>query len=64
MKNFLRLIALILCVALLPLTAMAAKEADLNDGVVKIALLISGDLGDMWSWTAAPSAVGTAPMPA
>ena len=53
MKNFLRLIALILCVALLPLTAMAAKEADLNDGVVKIALLISGDLGDMSFWDSA-----------
>lgn len=52
MKNFLRLIALVLCVALLPLTAMA-KEEPLDDGVTKIALLISGDLGDMSFWDSA-----------
>lgn len=52
MKNFLRLIALLLCVALLPLTAMAAEES-LDDGVTKIALLISGDLGDMSFWDSA-----------
>ena len=52
MKNFLRLIAVLLCVALLPLTAMA-KEESLDDGVTKIALLISGDLGDMSFWDSA-----------
>nr|MBR4281003.1 BMP family ABC transporter substrate-binding protein [Clostridia bacterium] len=55
MKNFLRLIALVLCVALLPLTALTAMaaEEDLNDGVTRIALLISGDLGDMSFWDSA-----------
>lgn len=52
MKNFLRLIAVLLCVALMPLTAMA-KEEPLDDGVTKIALLISGDLGDMSFWDSA-----------
>jgi len=52
MKNFLRLIALLLCVVFLPLTAMAAEEP-LDDGVTKIALLISGDLGDMSFWDSA-----------
>jgi len=52
MKNFLRLIALLLCVVFLPLTAMA-KEEPLDDGVTKIALLISGDLGDMSFWDSA-----------
>ena len=52
MKNLLRLIAVLLCVALLPLTAMAKEEA-LDDGVTKIALLISGDLGDMSFWDSA-----------
>ena len=52
MKNFLRLIALLLCVVFLPLSAMA-KEEPLDDGVTKIALLISGDLGDMSFWDSA-----------
>ena len=50
MKNFLRIIALLLCVVMLPLTAVA-ESAD--DGVTKIALLISGDLGDMSFWDSA-----------
>ena len=37
MKNFLRLIALLLCVVFLPLSAMA-KEEPLDDGVTQIAL--------------------------
>ena len=52
MKNFLRLIAVLLCVVFLPLSAMA-KEEPLDDGVTKIALLISGDLGDMSFWDSA-----------
>ena len=52
MKNFLRFIALLLCIVCLPLNAMA-KEENLDDGVIKIALLISGDLGDMSFWDSA-----------
>ena len=52
MKNFLRFIALLLCIVCLPLTAMA-KEENLDDGVTQIALLISGDLGDMSFWDSA-----------
>ena len=51
MKNFLRIIALLLCVVMLPLTAVADEVED--DGIVKIALLISGDLGDMSFWDSA-----------
>ena len=53
MKKLQRLFALLLCVLFLPLTAMAAKEESLDDGVTKIALLISGDLGDMSFWDSA-----------
>ncbi len=53
MKNLYRILALLLCVLFLPLTASAASVADLNDGVTKIALLISGDLGDMSFWDSA-----------
>ena len=53
MKKLQRLFALLLCVLFLPLTAMAAKEERLDDGVTKIALLISGDLGDMSFWDSA-----------
>ncbi|MBE5768476.1 MAG: BMP family ABC transporter substrate-binding protein [Clostridiales bacterium] len=53
MKNLYRILALLLCVIFLPLTASAASVADLNDGVTKIALLISGDLGDMSFWDSA-----------
>ncbi len=52
MKKYLRIIALLLCVILLPVYAMA-KEENLDDGVVRIALLISGDLGDMSFWDSA-----------
>ena len=52
MKKYLRIIALLLCVVLLPVYAMA-KEENLDDGVVRIALLISGDLGDMSFWDSA-----------
>ena len=52
MKTFLRIVCLLLCVVFLPLTALA-KEEPLDDGVVKIALLISGDLGDMSFWDSA-----------
>ena len=53
MKMFNRILAMLLCVMLLPLTAFAADVADLNDGVTRIALLISGDLGDMSFWDSA-----------
>ena len=53
MKLLNRLFALLLCAALLPLTAFAATVEDLNDGVTRIALLISGDLGDMSFWDSA-----------
>lgn len=54
MKRFFSLlICLILVLGLLP--ASAATVADLNDGVTKIALLISGDLGDMSFWDSANS---------
>lgn len=53
MKKLQRLFALLLSVLFLPLTAMAAKEESLDDGVTKIALLISGDLGDMSFWDSA-----------
>ena len=53
MKMFNRMLALLLCVLLLPLTASAATVEDLNDGVTRIALLISGDLGDMSFWDSA-----------
>lgn len=52
MKNFRRILSLLLCVLLLPVSAMAAEE-NLDDGVTKIALLISGDLGDMSFWDSA-----------
>ena len=52
MKKYLRIIALLLCVILLPIYAMT-KEENLDDGVVRIALLISGDLGDMSFWDSA-----------
>lgn len=53
MKNFNRMLALLLCVLFLPLTGFAATVEDLNDGVTRIALLISGDLGDMSFWDSA-----------
>ena len=52
MKKFLRLIAMLMCVVLLPMAAFADEEP-LDDGVTKIALLISGDLGDMSFWDSA-----------
>ena len=52
MKKFQRILALVLCVLFLPLTALA-KEENLDDGVTQIALLISGDLGDMSFWDSA-----------
>jgi len=52
MKMFTRMLALLLCAMLLPISAFAAVE-DLNDGVTRIALLISGDLGDMSFWDSA-----------
>ena len=53
MKMFHRILAMLLCAMLLPLTALGADVADLNDGVTRIALLISGDLGDMSFWDSA-----------
>ena len=52
MKNFQRILALLLCVLMLPVSAVA-KEENLDDGVTQIALLISGDLGDMSFWDSA-----------
>ncbi len=48
-----RILALLLCVLFLPVMASAATIEDLNDGVTRIALLISGDLGDMSFWDSA-----------
>ena len=48
-----KLLAVLLCLSmLLPVSAFAAVD-DLNDGVTRIALLISGDLGDMSFWDSA-----------
>ncbi len=52
MKSAKRIFALLLCVLFLPLTVFAAEE-NLDDGVIRIALLISGDLGDMSFWDSA-----------
>lgn len=54
MKRFL---SLVLCALLVfsCVPAFAAKVANLNDGVTKIVLLISGDLGDMSFWDSANS---------
>ena len=47
-----KLLAVLLCLTmLLPVSAFAVD--DLNDGVTRIALLISGDLGDMSFWDSA-----------
>ena len=53
MKLLKRIIALLLCALLLPFTVSASSVQDINDGVVRIALLIAGDLGDMSFWDSA-----------
>lgn len=53
MKKFRCILALLLCVTLFPTTTLAATVESLDDGVTKIALLISGDLGDMSFWDSA-----------
>ncbi len=51
MKCAKRVLCLLLCLLMLPAAALAVD--DLNDGVIRIALLISGDLGDMSFWDSA-----------
>lgn len=53
MKKFKCILALLLCVTLFPTTTLAATMESLDDGVTRIALLISGDLGDMSFWDSA-----------
>lgn len=52
-----RFISVLLCMLLVlsSVPAFAATVADINDGVTKIVLLISGDLGDMSFWDSANS---------
>ncbi len=53
MKNMKRILALLMCLLFLPTVGFAATVEPLDDGVTRIALLISGDLGDMSFWDSA-----------